>query len=119
MLLVMALTQGRGEWLHEALSDRVHHPYRAQLCPLLPALSELVGGEGVLGVALSGAGPAVLLFLDTDAEEETVCACIERHLIAKNLKAELRVAAISATGAKDTFHPSETAAQNSVSGART
>jgi homoserine kinase len=111
MMLVMALTQGRGEWLREALSDRVHHPYRAQLCPLLPALSELAGGEGILGVALSGAGPAVLLFLDCEAEQELVCSQVEEQLRAKSLKAELRLATISATGAKDTFQLSATAAR--------
>lgn len=111
MLLVMALTQGRGEWLREALSDRVHHPYRAQLCPLLPALSELAGAEGVLGVALSGAGPAVLLFLNSDTDQQSVCAHIEEQLSAKNLKAELKIATISAVGARDTLQLSATAAR--------
>ena len=103
MLLVMALTQGRGEWLQEALRDRVHHPYRAQLCPLLPTLAELSGSNGLLGVALSGAGPAVLLFLDKDADQDRVCARVAEHLAAKGMKAELRLAAISAAGAKDTL----------------
>ena len=111
MLLVMALTQGRGEWLQEALSDRVHHPYRAQLCPLLPALSELAGSDGVLGVALSGAGPAVLLFLDPQADHQQVCARVEEQLAMTGLKAELRLAAISATGAKDTVHLTAIAAR--------
>lgn len=111
MLLVMALTQGRGEWLREALNDRVHHPYRAQLCPLLPALSEMAGGEGILGVALSGAGPAVLLFLDSRADRALVCARVEEQLRTKKLKAELRLAAISAVGAKDSFQLSATAAR--------
>ena len=70
MLLVLAFSQGRGEWLTEALSDRVHHPYRAQLCPLLPALSTLSGSEGVNGVALSGAGPSVLMFLDETVDRD-------------------------------------------------
>ncbi len=111
MLLVMALTQGRGEWLREALSDRVHHPYRAQLCPLLPALSELAGGDGILGVALSGAGPAVLMFLDTNADQDSVCEHIKTQLRARALKADLRQGTISAIGARDTFQLSATAAR--------
>jgi homoserine kinase len=111
MMLVLALTQGRGEWLREALSDRVHHPYRAQLCPLLPALSELAGSEGVLGVALSGAGPGVLMFLDPDVDQDRVCALVEGRLVLTSLKAELRFASISAGGAKDTFQLSATAAR--------
>ncbi len=111
MLLVLAFSQGRGEWLHEALSDRVHHPYRAQLCPLLPALSALSGTEGINGVALSGAGPSVLMFLREDIDRDEIGARVAAHLAAGELNAELRFAAISAIGAKDTFPVSTTAAR--------
>ncbi len=111
MMLVLALTQGRGEWLGEALSDRAHHPYRAQLCPLLPALSELSGSEGVNGVALSGAGPSVLLFLDPTSDRERIRMQVEQHLAKKNMNAELRFTSISSTGAKHTLDLSATAAR--------
>jgi homoserine kinase len=110
MLLVLAFSQGRGEWLHEALSDRVHHPYRAQLCPLLPALTTLSGSEGINGVALSGAGPSVLMFLREDADRDEVGARVAAHLAEKDLTAELRFTTISAAGAKDTFPVSTPAA---------
>jgi len=87
----------------------VHHPYRAQLCPLLPALTALAGAEGVNGVALSGAGPSVLMFLHEDADRDEVGARVAAHLIDKGLTAELRFTAISAIGAKDTFPISATA----------
>jgi homoserine kinase len=45
------------------MADRIHQPYRAAMCPLLPLLLPLAGHHGVLGVALSGAGPSVLLIL--------------------------------------------------------
>jgi len=38
MLLVAAFVQGRPDLLTSALEDRIHQPYRAALCPLLPAL---------------------------------------------------------------------------------
>ena len=103
MLLVLAFTQGRGEWLTEALSDRVHHPYRAQLCPLLPALTALSGSEGVNGVALSGAGPSVLMFLTENVDRNEVCARVADFLEEKGLTAELRFTTISAIGAKDSY----------------
>jgi homoserine kinase len=111
MLLVLAFSQGRGEWLTEALSDRVHHPYRAQLCPLLPALTALSGTDGVNGVALSGAGPSVLMFLNEDIDRDEVGARVSRHLAEQGLTAELRYTAISAIGAKDTFPISTAATQ--------
>jgi homoserine kinase len=103
MLLVLAFSQGRGEWLSEALSDRVHHPYRAQLCPLLPALSALSGAEGINGVALSGAGPSVLMFLHEDVDHDELRARISAHLAGEGMKAELRFTTIGSTGAKDTY----------------
>jgi homoserine kinase len=63
-LLVAAFAQGRGDLLRTAMQDRLHQPYRAKACPLLPLLLPLAGkGEDplILGVALSGAGPSVLL----------------------------------------------------------
>jgi len=109
MLLVLAFSQGRGEWLSEALSDRVHHPYRAQLCPLLPALSALSGADGINGVALSGAGPSVLMFLQEDVDREELRLRVSSHLSEQGLTAELRFTTISSVGAKDTY-PVSTAA---------
>lgn len=69
-LLVAAFSQGRGELLRTAMQDRMHQPYRAKACPLLPLLvplTEIGGGSAILGVALSGAGPSVLLIVANPA----------------------------------------------------
>jgi homoserine kinase len=66
-LLGLAFAQGRGDLLSAAMSDRIHQPYRAPFCPLLEPLLPLVGDRGILGVALSGAGPAVLVVVDSDS----------------------------------------------------
>jgi homoserine kinase len=63
-LLVAAFAQGRGELLRTAMQDRIHQPYRLQACPLLQLLLPLTQNPAVLGVALSGAGPSVLLITD-------------------------------------------------------
>jgi homoserine kinase len=63
-LLVAAFAQGRGDLLRTAMQDRLHQPYRAKACPLLPLLlplAEMTENCAVLGVALSGAGPSVLV----------------------------------------------------------
>ena len=42
-LLSLAFSQGRGELLKPAMADRIHQPYRAEICPLLPELLPLAG----------------------------------------------------------------------------
>jgi homoserine kinase len=83
-LLTAAFAQGRGDWLREAMADTLHQPYRAELCPLLPRLLPLAGQHGVMGVALSGAGPAVLLLVESDeaANSPTLAQTI-RHAAAE------------------------------------
>jgi homoserine kinase len=66
-LLVAAFAQGRGDLLRTAMQDRLHQPYRMEACPLLPLLLPLTENPAILGVALSGAGPSVLLITDTEA----------------------------------------------------
>jgi homoserine kinase len=67
-LLVSAFAQRRGDLLATAMQDRIHQPYRMEACPLLPRLLPLSGTPGILGVALSGAGPSVLLISEHSTE---------------------------------------------------
>ena len=81
MLLLAAFVQGRRDLLASALDDRMHQPYRAALCPLLPALQKLAADTpGVLGAVLSGAGPSVLIFLDDKIGAERAKAQVRRQL---------------------------------------
>jgi homoserine kinase len=77
-LLVAAFALGRGDLLHVAMQDRMHQPYRMEACPLLERLLPLAGELGVLGVALSGAGPGVLLVVEADAVMEEIPARIRQ-----------------------------------------
>jgi homoserine kinase len=63
-MLGLAFAQGRADLLRIAMSDRIHQPYRAPICKLLPLMLPLVGEHGILGAALSGAGPAVLVVVE-------------------------------------------------------
>jgi homoserine kinase len=107
MLLLAAFTQGKPELLRAALEDRIHQPYRASLCPLLPALQEFAGTQGILGAALSGAGPSVLVFLDprSKATSRKIAALVAAYLKHKHLFAELLLTAIAETGAAATRWP--------------
>jgi len=67
-MLGLAFAQSRGDLLRIAMQDRIHQPYRAQMCSMLPRLLPLAGSDGILGVGLSGAGPAVLVIVDCEAD---------------------------------------------------
>jgi len=100
MLLLAAFVQGHRDGLASALEDRMHQPYRASLCPLLPVLQKLSRNTpGMLGAVLSGAGPSVLIFLDGKIGADRARAQVLTHLRAHGLKAELIATAITKQGA--------------------
>jgi homoserine kinase len=100
ILLLAAFFQGRKDLLASALEDRIHQPYRASLCPLLPALQKLSGTPGILGSALSGAGPSVLVFLDPKSSANEAKARVRDHLRAQGLNPELIHTEITTRGTR-------------------
>jgi homoserine kinase len=100
MLLLAAFTQGRPDFLSAALDDRIHQPYRAGLCPLLPCLQELKGNGGILGAALSGAGPSVLVFLDPRTPVSRARKLVATHIANKGLTGELIETSITSRGGR-------------------
>ncbi len=103
MLLMAALFQGDRTLLTSALEDRIHQPYREQLCPLLPALRAFPAKNGVVGAVLSGAGPSVLLFIDPDSRIEKVKAKVEAFLRERGLIAEVLPTSITRRGGEASF----------------
>jgi homoserine kinase len=75
-LLGLAFAQGRGDLLRIAMNDRIHQPYRAPICPLLGQILPLSGTNGILGAALSGAGPSVLAIVESEASVAQASAAI-------------------------------------------
>ncbi|MGC2326006.1 MAG: homoserine kinase, partial [Candidatus Sulfotelmatobacter sp.] len=100
MLLLAALMQGNPQLLSTALEDRIHQPYRAPLCPLLPCLQPLKGKNGFLGAVLSGAGPSVLVFLDPRTDAKKAHAAVAARLLSYGLAAELFSTSITLRGAR-------------------
>jgi homoserine kinase len=103
MLLLVALFQGDRNLLASALNDRIHEPYRAPLCPLLPALRDFPKEKGILGSVLSGAGPSVLMFLDANIPTEQTAGRVANHLKQKGMKAELLLTSIARKGGEASF----------------
>jgi len=94
-LLVAALATGDRSAFPTALEDRIHQPYRASE---VPGLEEILAlrAPGLLGCALSGAGPSVLVFLESGAEPaaDLVRQVFSRH----GLCAEVLLANVAAQG---------------------
>ncbi len=97
-LLGMAFSQARPELLRIAMRDRIHQPYRAGICPLLPRLLPLAGSHQIAGIALSGAGPAVLAVVESETGVAEASTAI-RQALAGAEEAELLVSSFLPVGA--------------------
>lgn len=97
-LLGLAFAQNRPELLAIAMRDRIHQPYRAAICPLLPRLLPLAGKGAILSAALSGAGPAVLTVVAGEADLASASEAI-RQAVQGFEEVELVVSRFPATGA--------------------
>jgi homoserine kinase len=103
-LLGLAFERGRGDLLRLAMQDKVHQPYRAAICPLLPLLLPLAGEHGILAASLSGAGPSVLTIVDNESSLHEAEAAI-RHALGAQENVELLCSRFVSQGAKDLTQP--------------
>src|SRR5438132_5403069 len=74
-LLIAALATGTVSAFPAALEDRFHQPYRETLVPGLHEILKL-RAPGLLGCALSGAGPSILVFFESGYEN--VCDLVRQ-----------------------------------------
>ena len=98
-LLGLAFAQARGDLLRVAMSDRIHQPYRAAICPMLSPIVPLAGKDGILGAALSGAGPAVLVIVESQDRVERAAALIREALPPGMPEPEMIVSTFESAGA--------------------
>jgi homoserine kinase len=94
-LLVTALATGITDAFPTALEDRLHQPYRAAL---VPGLDEIIGlrMKGLLGCALSGAGPSILVFYQRGYEH--VCQSVQHVFTAHGKDSEVMLTELATTG---------------------
>lgn len=78
-LLTAAFATGYGELLSTAVEDRLHQPYREEVCPLLRKLLPLSGQGNILSVTLSGAGPSVLLLVQPGVGIDATKDLVRKH----------------------------------------
>jgi homoserine kinase len=94
-LLVAALATGTTSAFPAALEDRFHQPYRV---PLVPGLDEILRlrAPGLLGCALSGAGPSILVFYERGYEP--VCDLVRQVFRLHGHRSEVLHTCIAETG---------------------
>ncbi|MDQ6664826.1 MAG: homoserine kinase [Acidobacteriota bacterium] len=94
-LLIAALATGTAAAFPAALDDRMHQSYRASLVPGLAEILKL-RAPGLLGCALSGAGPSVLVFYERGSED--VCDLVRQIFAARDCCAEIFFTRVAASG---------------------
>lgn len=94
-LLIGALTTGATSAFPTALEDRMHQPYRLELVPGLDEALRL-RAPGLLGCALSGAGPSIVIFYERGFEE--VCGLVCQIFALHGHKAEVVTGKIARDG---------------------
>jgi homoserine kinase len=99
-VLTGAFATGRGSLIADAMKDRIHQPYRSEACPLLPKLLPMAGKDGILGVSLSGAGPAVLALVESEVRVEGAKASIIKAL-EENERVEILTCRLEREGAEN------------------
>ena len=99
MLLLAAFVEGRRDLLPFALEDRIHQPYRATLCPLLPALQKLAGGSRHSGRGFERRWTVGSDFSRSQGQPRGSESRVASHLRSRGLNAELISTAINKRGA--------------------
>jgi homoserine kinase len=94
-LLVAGLAAGSSTAFPAALEDRFHQPYRATLVPGLEEMLKL-RAPGLLGCALSGAGPSVLVFYERG--HEAVCDLVRQIFALHGHSSQVLLTEIAARG---------------------
>ena len=87
-LFTAAIAQRRYELLWDAMHDRLHQPQRESLVPGLAEALALPRLPGLLGIALSGAGPSILALAESHEEEigAQIASCFRKHKIESTVR---------------------------------
>ncbi len=101
-LLMAALATGTTSAFPAALEDRMHQPYRYALVPGLEEIVKL-RAPGLLGCALSGAGPSILVFYERGSEQ--VCDLVRQIFALQGHDSETLCAPIARDGYELTSMP--------------
>jgi len=95
-LFTAALTKKKYNLFREAMRDRLHQPRRESLIPGLAEALQLPQLDGLLGLALSGAGPSVIALVKD--HEKDIGERIAESFSAKKIRSTVRVLEVDNEG---------------------
>lgn len=87
-LFISAVQNSRYDLLWEAMRDKLHQERRESLVPGIREALAIEKRKGLLGVALSGAGPGIIALVQQDAKEigNQIAECFQRHKIQTTIR---------------------------------
>ena len=98
--LVAALHQGDLAMLGRSISDALVEPIRAPLVPAFAEVKEAGLDAGALGCSISGSGPSVLAFADSDAAADAVATAMEGAFAHAGVTSDRYVGPVNGAGAR-------------------
>jgi homoserine kinase len=98
--LVAGLFRNDLELIGRSIEDRLAEPLRMRLIPGYPAVKDEARRAGALGCSISGSGPSVFAFADSDSAAERVAAAMRAAFLdAAGLDSEGFVGPVNTDGA--------------------
>lgn len=87
-IFISALAQQRYDLFWEATRDRLHQPRRESLVPGLAEALALPQMPGLLGIALSGAGPSIVALVQDNEKQigNQIASCFRAHKIQSTVR---------------------------------
>ncbi len=98
--LVTALHQENMALFARSISDALVEPVRAPLVPGYATVKKAALDAGALGCSISGSGPSVVAFADSDTLAEHVATAIEDAFLSHSLTSDRYVGPVNGTGAQ-------------------
>ena len=102
-LMVGALATGEYSHLAVGLDDKLHQPYRQALIPGMLDVLAAAKAAGAYGAALSGAGPCLIAF--TETQQQAIGQAMVSAFASHQVEATYLILSIDAEGAKSCHNP--------------
>jgi homoserine kinase len=87
-LFASVLEKRRYDLLWDVMHDRLHQTQRSSLVPGIREALEVDKQKGLLGIALSGAGPSIVALVNENEKQigNTIAACFQRNKIQSTVR---------------------------------